>query len=52
MKIMKTIEYQKRINKNHENLRIPCQNHENHENLKISLEIHKNLKQNRIPKEN
>ena len=31
MKIIKTIEYHKIINKNHDNHRISCENYENHE---------------------
>ena len=35
MKIMKLIELHARINENHENYRIPNENHENHEHHRI-----------------
>ena len=38
MKIMKTVEYHKRINKNQENHRFPCKNNENHENHRVPHE--------------
>ena len=56
MKIVKTIEYHKRINKNNENHRIQCENYENHENhlvphefqIRIQWDLHGNNKKLRI----
>ena len=33
MKIMKTVEYHKRINTKNANHKIPCENHENHKKI-------------------
>ena len=52
MKIMKILEFQLRIKKNHENLRIPCDNNESHENHKIPQENHEDHENYEIPKEN
>ena len=42
MKIIKVLEYHSRISKNHENHRIPFNNHENHENFRNTYENHEN----------
>ena len=45
MKIIKNLKFLERITNNHENHRIPCENHETDENPLISLEnqeIHEN----------